>query len=204
MAGNLDAPLTAEPLPVEEAFALAQQNRPDIQSLRVQVSKAQADTVVERRKAFPQITPQFGYSRQFQTPIGSPDADSWDVSLTATVPLFDRNQGNRAKAQSVAAQNCYNLQAGLVDLRAEIEEAVQNFSTAYQNARSVAQEQIKLAAEVRDSITKAYDAGGRPLIDVLDAQRSYRDTYRLYISSRANYWRSVYKYNSAIGKQVTQ
>jgi len=58
--------------------------------------------------------------------------------------------------------------------------------------------------EVRDSITKAYDVGGRPLIDVLDAQRTYRDTYRLYISSRANYWRSVYKYNSAIGKQVTR
>ena len=197
--------MTAEPLAVEEAFALAQQNRPDIQSLRVQVSKAQADMVVEQRKAYPQITPQFGY-----TPAVS-DAHRCrrtripgTLTLTATLPLFDRNQGNRAKAQSVAAQNNYNLQAGLVDLRAEIEEAVRDFSTAYQNARSVAQEQIKLAAEVRDSITKAYDVGGRPLIDVLDAQRSYRDTYRLYISSRADYWRAVYKYNSAIGKQVTR
>ena len=44
--------------------------------------------------------------------------------------------------------------------------------------------------------------GGRPLIDVLDAQRSYRDTYRLYISSRADYWRALCKYNSVIGKQV--
>ena len=204
MGGNLDATLTAEPLPIEEAFVLAQQNRPDIQSLRVQVCKAQADTVVEQRKAFPQITPQFGYCRQYQTPLGEPDADSWDVSLNATLPLFDRNQGNRAKTESVAAQNCYNLQAGLVDLRAEIESVVCEFDTAYQNAKSVAQEQLKLAAEVRDSINKAYDLGGRPLIDVLDAQRTYRDTYRLYISSRANYWRSVYKYNSAIGKQVTQ
>jgi cobalt-zinc-cadmium efflux system outer membrane protein len=202
--GNLDAPLTGEPLPADEAFAIAQQNRPDIRSLRVQVSKAEADTVVERRKAFPQITPQFGYTRQFQIPIGSPDFDSWDASLTATLPLFDRNQGNRAKAQSVTVQNRYNLQAGLVDLRAEIEEAVQNFSTAYQKAGAVAQEQVKLAAEVRDSIAKAYDVGGRPLIDVLDAERSYRETYRLYISSRADYWRAVYKYNSAIGKQVTR
>jgi cobalt-zinc-cadmium efflux system outer membrane protein len=204
VAGNLDAPLTAEPLPIEEAFALAQQNRPDIQSLRVQVCKAEADTVVEQRKAFPQITPQFGYCRQYQTPTGVPDFDSWDVTLTATLPLFDRNQGNRAKAESVAAQNNYNLQAGVVALRAEIEEAVRDFSTACQNARSVAQEQLKLAALVRDSIAKAYELGGRPLIDVLDAERSYRDTYRLYISSRANYWRSVYKYNAAIGKQVTR
>jgi cobalt-zinc-cadmium efflux system outer membrane protein len=204
VAGSLDAPLTAAPRSVEEAFWLAQQKRPDIQSLRAQVSKAQADTVVERRKAFPQITPQFGYCRQFQGPIGAPDADSWDVSLTASVPLFDRNQGNRAKAQSVAAQNGFNLQAGLVDLRAEIEAVVQDFSTAYENARSVAGEQVKLAAEVRDSITRAYDAGGRPLIDVLDAERSYRDTYRLYISARANYWRAVYRYNSAIGEQATR
>lgn len=204
VAGNLDAPLTAEPLPIEEAFALAQENRPDIQSLRVQVCKAQADAVVEQRKAYPQITPLFGFTRQFETPLGSPDADSWVAQVSAPLPLFDRNQGNRAKAQSVAAQNCYNLQAGMVDLRAEIESVVCEFETACENAKSVAQEQLKLAAEVRNSIAKAYDVGGRPLIDVLDAERSYRDTYRLYISSRANYWRSVYKYNSAIGKQVTQ
>ena len=204
VAGDLDAPVTEVPLGVEEAFVIAQQSRPDIQSLRVQYSKAQADGVVEQRKAFPQVTPQFGYCRQFQTPIGVPDADTWDVTLTVTLPLFDRNQGNRAKAQSVAVQDRYNLQAGLVDLRAEIEEAVQNLNTAYQNARSVAPEQLKLAAEVRDSITKAYGAGGRPLINVLDAERSYRETYQLYISARADYWRAVYKYNSAIGKQVTR
>jgi cobalt-zinc-cadmium efflux system outer membrane protein len=202
--GNLDAPMTAQPLPVEEALALAQQNRPDIQSLRTQVSKAEADVVVERRKAFPQVTPQLGYTRQDQAQLGFPDADAWYAQLTATVPLFDRNQGNRAKAQSVATENCYNLQSALVDLRAEIVAAVQNLGTAYQKATSVGGEQVKLAAEVRDSIVKAYDAGGRPLIDVLDAERSYRETYRLYISSRADYWRAVYKYNSAIGKQITR
>ncbi len=202
--GSLDAPLSAVPLPVEEAFAIAQQNRPDIQSLRVQVSKAEADTVVERRKALPQLTPQFGYTHQYQTPIGSPDFDGWSAQLTATVPLFDRNQGGRAKAQSVAMQNSYNLRAGLVDLRAEVEEAVQDFNTAYQKAGAVAQEEVRLAAGVLDSIAKAYSAGGRPLIDVFDAERSYLDTYRLYISSRADYWRALYKYNSAIGKQVTR
>jgi cobalt-zinc-cadmium efflux system outer membrane protein len=203
VAGNLDAPITAGPPPVEEAFSLAEENRPDIQSLRWQVTKAQADTLVERRKGYPQVTPMFGYTRQFQTSVlGVPDADSLTVSLTTTLPFFDRNQGNRMKSQSVAVQNSLNLQAGIVDLRAEIEQVVQDFSTAYRNAVAIAQEQLKLAAEVRDSITKAYEVGGRPLIDVLDAQRNYRETYRLYISSRANYWRSLYKFSAAVGKQV--
>jgi cobalt-zinc-cadmium efflux system outer membrane protein len=203
VADNLDAKLTAEPLPVEEAYALARENRPDILSLRWQVSKAQADVRVEHRKAFPQVTPMFGYTHQFQTEtLGVPDADSLTVSITTTLPVFDRNQGNRAKAQSVAAQNNLNLEAAVVDLRAEIEQVVQEFRTAHRTATAVAQQQLKVAGEVRDSITKAYEAGGRPLIDVLDAQRNYRETYRLYISSRANYWRSLYKFSAAVGKQV--
>jgi outer membrane protein, heavy metal efflux system len=201
--GNLDAPLTVIPFGVEEALAQAQENRPDIQSLRVQISKAQADMVVEHRKAFPQITPQFGYTRQFQgLALAAPDADSWTVTLTTTLPFFDRNQGNRAKAESVAAQNYYNLQSGMVELRSEIEQVVQEFRTAYQNAQAVADEQLKLAEQVLSSITQAYEQGGRPLIDVLDAQRNYRETYRLYLTSRANYWRAVYKFSAALGKQV--
>src|SRR5262249_54003378 len=154
--GDLEAPLAGGPLAVEEAFALALENRPDIQSLRWQVAKAQDDVEVERRKAFPQVTPMLGYTHQFQTQVlGVPDADSLTVSVTTTLPWFDRNQGNRAKALSLAAQNHFNLRAGMVDLRAEIEQAVQDFRKAYQNATSVAQEQLKLARGVRDSITKA-------------------------------------------------
>ena len=40
VAGTLDAPLTAEPLGVEESFSMAAENRPDILSLRRKVAKA--------------------------------------------------------------------------------------------------------------------------------------------------------------------
>jgi cobalt-zinc-cadmium efflux system outer membrane protein len=92
----------------------------------------------------------------------------------------------------------------LIELQSEIEQAIESLRTAQQNAASVAQDELRLAAQVRDSINKAYEVGGRPLIDVLDAQRNFRDTYRIYISSRANYWRALCKYNSALGKQATR
>jgi cobalt-zinc-cadmium efflux system outer membrane protein len=53
---------------------------------------------------------------------------------------------------------------------------------------------------VRNSVIQSYEVGGSPLIDVLDAERAYRETYRAYISSRADYWRAMYIYNSAIGQ----
>jgi cobalt-zinc-cadmium efflux system outer membrane protein len=203
ISGNLDAPLSTQPGPVEQALALAEQNRPDIASLRLQVDKATKDIHSEKTKAYPQVTPQVGYTHQFQQKaIGFPDADSWMMSVNTPLPFFDRNQGNIAKAKSVFVQNSLNLEGGLVDLRAEIVQVVREFETAYRTATAVAGEQLKVATQVRDSITKAYEAGGRTLLEVLDAQRNYRETYRLYITSRANYWRSSIRFNAAVGKQV--
>ncbi len=204
VVGTLDGPLTAEALPAHEAYAMATENRPDILSLRRKVAKAQADVVVERRNALPEVKPHVGMGYQFQEAIGTTDINTWGIGIETTVPLFNRNQGNRAKAASVVSQSNYELQTGLLELRAEVAQAVQSLVTAKQNAASVAHDELRLAGQVRDSIGKAYEVGGRPLIDVLDAQRDYRETYRIFVSSRADYWRSLYKYNSAIGKQVTQ
>jgi cobalt-zinc-cadmium efflux system outer membrane protein len=202
VAGSLDAPLTVEGPPAEDAYNLAVQNRPDLRSLRWKLSQANANITVEERKKFPAVTPQFGYTRQYQEKaIGFPDASSWGATLTVDLPFFDRNQGNRQKARSVAAQRVAELRSGEVDLRAEIETVVQELRTARAKTEAAGGTQLKLAADVRDSITKAYQEGGRPLLDVLDAQRNYRDTYRTYISSRANYWRAVYKFYSAVGQQ---
>ena len=203
VSATLDAAVTAQPLPFQEALALAEQNRPDIRSMRLQVEKAGRDIHTERTKAYPQVTPQLGYTHQFQQKaIGFPDADSWMMSVSLPLPFFDRNQGNIAKARSIRSQSAFNLEAGLIDLRAEIVEAVQEFRTAYQNAGAVAEEQVRLARDVRDSIEKSFQVGGRTLLEVLDAEREYRDTYRTYIMNRANYWRALYKFNSAVGRQV--
>ena len=191
------------PLHSDEAFALAEQNRPDLQALRWRLSQAQAVTVLEERKAYPEIAPSLGYTRQFQSKaIGFPDANSYSAAISMSLPLFDRNQGNRAKAASLVVQSQYGLQAGLVQLRSEIEQVVQEFRTARDNAQAVADEQIKLAEQVRDSMNMAYEAGGRPLLDLLDAQRNYRETYRLYIGSRANYRRASVKFYAALGTQA--
>lgn len=204
VAGTLDGIPPVEPLPVEEAFAVAQQNRPDIHALRWRVAQGKANVELERRKAYPAVTPQAGYTRQYQQKaIGFPDADSYMLGLTMTLPVFDRNQGNRAKAASITAQNQFQLQAGVVDLRAEVIQADQDLRTAAATSRAVASDQLQTAGQVREAITKAYEAGGRPLIDVLDAQRNYRETYRLFITSRANFGRASVRYSAAIGTQRT-
>ena len=185
------------------AIARAERNRPDLTALRRKVAQAQADVVVARRQAWPSVTSDFGIAHQYQDSIGAPDATMWGTGLTMSVPLFDRNQGNRMRAAATVTQNSRELQAGLVDLRAEVVEAVQSLVTARENATSVAQQDLQLATQVLGAIGRAYEAGDRPLVDVLDAQRNYRETYRIYITTRAEYWRFLYQYYAAIGELTT-
>jgi cobalt-zinc-cadmium efflux system outer membrane protein len=201
--GSLEVSTPATPLAVEDAFALAQQNRPDLLSLHRQLAKAEAGILVEQKKVYPEVTPHLGYTRQFQEKaIGFPDVNDWGVEVELTVPLFDRNQGNIAKAQSVQRQTSLNLRAQLVDLRAEVEQAVKEYQAAYVTVTTDDPVQLKVAENVRDKIRAAYELGGKPLIEVLDAQRAYRETYRLYVTGRSHYWHSLHRLNAAIGRQV--
>jgi len=201
--GSLDVPTPAPPLSVEDALALAEQHRPDVFSLRQQLAKAEADLRLEQRKVYPEVTPHIGYTRQFQQQaIGFPDVNAWGVGVDVTMPLFDRNQGNIVKAQSVLRQTSLALQAQLVDLRAEIEQAVKEYQTAYETVTTDDPARLKAAENVRDKIRAAYELGGKPLIEVLDAQRAYRETYRLYITGRSQYWHALHRLNAAIGRQV--
>lgn len=203
--GELDSPLNAILPPPDEAFELAIKNRPDLEADRWRTAQARATVLSENRKAYPQVAPMFGYTHQYQhKSLGMPDADSWWAATTITLPIFDRNQGNRAKAVSVLSQSQYQYQAAVVAVRAEIETASREYTAARTTATEVAGEQLRLAREVRDSIIAAYQAGGRPLVDLLDAERNFRETSRIYVSSRAMYWRAVYRYRGVIGEITTR
>jgi len=194
------------PVPrVDDLFELAQANRPDIEALRMRVAEGRANVNLQERLARPEVTPVIGYTRQFQErAIGFPDVSSWGAGLSMTLPVFDRNQGNRLGATAEQIQRSQELQLALVELRSELMASLAEFQAARENAQSTAEEQLRLAEEVRDGIRQAYELGGRPLIDVLDSQRNFRDTYRNYISSRADYGRAVQRFNAVLSAEILQ
>jgi len=203
VAGSLDDLEPREIPGTEEALAIAIANRPDVIARRRRVSQALAEREAQRRNAYPDVAPIAMYTRQYQErALESPDADSFGFGLEMTVPLFDRNQGNRFRADAQTVQNRRELDAALVDLRAEVIAVEQELQAARANAGAVAREQIDLAIEVRSSLNQAYELGGRPLIDVLDAQRNFRETYRIFIVSRAEYGRAIVRFNAVMGRNA--
>lgn len=201
VAGTLAGPLGTLPLPARAALAAAQ-DRPDLQALRLKAEKARRDLRLERRNAFPETSLGLGVAHQFQRSIGAPDVTAWGTSLEMALPLFNRNQGNREKAASARAQAEHELAAAHVELRAELEQAAAALVAARENALAVSRSELGLAGEVQASFRKAFEAGGRSLVEMLDAQRTTREARRAFVTTRAEYWRSLCRYNASLGRRI--
>lgn len=204
VAGTLEVTAPVETPPLETAVRLAEQQRPDVVALLLRVNKAEADIRAERAKAHPEVIPKVGYTRQFQQKaIGFPDANSWGIGIDMGLPLFDRKQGAIYKAQSLLTQAMENLRAQQLVVRSEVEQALLELQTAQKSVVTQTAARLKTAKSVRDRLQAAFQAGDRPLHEVVDAQAVYRDTARLYVTDHAAYWRAVHRLNTAIGKQIT-
>ena len=58
------------------------------------------------------------------------------------------------------------------------------------------------SAEVRETVSFAYQNGGASLLDLLDAQKSYRDIQLTYQNLIASYLSAVNQLSLAVGQEV--
>ncbi len=182
--------------------SVAEKARPDLLALRHGIDKAAADLRLARRTAWPELTSRVAYSRQYQQSLGFPDASSYGFGVDLSLPLFDRNQGGIAKAVSVHSERELELRAALLSLRAEIEQAALEYAVTREAVLSEDRAQLEAAGRVRERVQQAYELGGRPLLEVLDAERVYREAARQSATGRAALLRAVHRLNAAVGQEV--
>jgi cobalt-zinc-cadmium efflux system outer membrane protein len=203
--GTLQVTAVAAPPSLDEAFALAQQHRPDLISDRYAVNQAQAALERERRRARPLVSVTPGYSYQDQRWVtGFRNANLYSIALTTTLPITDRNQGAIAKAESAIRQTQLNLLSDQAEIRTEIETALAAYRRAFDNIQREDPATVQAARNLRDKTEAAFKVGGRKLLELLDAQRAYRERVQASITSQADYWRSLSRLNAAIGMKVIE
>ena len=203
VAGDLAIGNPTDPPPLENIVALAQNERSDVTAAQRKVEEAMAHIAVADRDALPPLSLQAGYTYQDQRKaIGFPGAPSWNLGLTGPLPLFDRNQGNRAKTRAALTQAAIDLEQTRIKARSEVEQAFASYSSAYKIVTRDSPQQLEAARSVRNRIEEAYRLGDRPLFELLDAGRTFRETYRAQITAEVNYWRALHQLNAAAGQQI--
>jgi cobalt-zinc-cadmium efflux system outer membrane protein len=204
VVGSLDVSATVPPPKLDEALALAELHRPDLALGRKAVDQAGALAELERRRARPQIAIQPGFSYYDQRYInGYRNGPMFDIGVSTTLPITDRNQGNIRRAQAAMAERQLTYLGDRGDALAEVEASVASYSDAVEHLTLFNDNETLTAAKnLRKNMEAAFRAGDRRLIELLDAEKAYRDRIGHVIEFQSDYWRTLNRLNASVGLKV--
>jgi cobalt-zinc-cadmium efflux system outer membrane protein len=190
------------PIPkLADALALAQANRPDLLSDQHSIAQARAQVEQERRKAWPSVSVIPGWTYQNQHSIdGFRNGSMFDIFLSTTLPITDRNQGNILKARSQEREQVRTYLADRADVLAEVEAAVVTYDDAVEHLTQFnSPVTLKSAYELRKNMEAAYKAGNRTLQESLLAHQAYRSRLAHVVEFESTYLRALNKLNMVVG-----
>jgi len=179
----------------------AYDHRPDLKALGYQKERASNSIELAKRTRFPDIALQAQYS-QIGTGDDAVAPPAFFFGISTPIPLFYQQQGEikRAEAdlmtQSVARQK---LEAQVVN---DVEGAFNAFATTRRNMERYDAQYLERAKVARDITKRQYEAGSAPLMDYLDAQRTFIATNLDYLTTLTNYWTAVFQLETAVGMDL--
>ncbi len=182
-------------LPLAELKHQAFDKRPDLKASMFERERADTETLHQRALRSPNIILTGGYKRNLIE-------NTVAFGIAFPLKLYNRNEGGiaRATAEKVRSENlaAYTRQQILL----EIQKAHNAVEINRQRLEYIEKESIKKAEESRQIVLAAYRLGEIDLINLLDAERAYRETRKIYHQSLYDYRMSLYELGSSIGLEV--
>jgi len=215
--GEFDVEGTIRAMPLEKNLAELQQlaiaNRPDLKSAEAGIRKGAADVHLARANSFPD--PTIGASLLHTgNEIGGPswfepfypkgeNSNAMGLGVSFPLPLFNRNQGEIARARSEQRRAEYLARATRNQVLQDVETAYVSFESSRDRVRLYEQTYLSRARESRDIAEFAFQKGATSILDFLDAERTYRSTQLAYRKELAAHETNLAQLEAAVGTSVT-
>jgi outer membrane protein, heavy metal efflux system len=188
--GDLDyQPVHAK---VQDLKALAMQNRPDLRAAQQGVTAARSQEALMRANGKKDLDVTFDYTH-------TAGINSGAFYFNIDLPIFDRNQGEIARArfaitqaEQQAIETAQQVNTDIVDAYAALhsnDEIIQLYRGGY----------VDQAKQSRDITEYAYKRGAASLLDFLDAERTYRANQLAYRQALASYMTALEQMREAVG-----
>jgi cobalt-zinc-cadmium efflux system outer membrane protein len=195
VVGQLARHATAVSLEALEREAIAA--RPDLQAARVNTKLADSTLGLAQANRVRDVTLEAEYDRN--GPV-----NGVGVGLSFEIPVHNRNQGEIARSQFALAQARESESAARVSVLTDVVNAHAAFSTNEKVVSLYESGYLEQARQSREISRYAYAKGATGLLDLLDAERTYRSTEIAYRQALAAWMASVEQVNFVVGKQVIQ
>jgi outer membrane protein, heavy metal efflux system len=191
--GELDyQPVTAS---LQDLKGLAAINRPDLRAAQEGVTAARSQEALMRANGKKDLDVTFDYTH-------TAGINSGAFFFNIDLPIFDRNQGEIARAryaiiqaQEQALESAQQVSTDVVDAYAALhsnDEIIKLYRGGY----------VDQAQQSRDITEYAYKRGAASLLDFLDAERTYRANQLAYRQALASYMTALEQTRQAVGTRT--
>jgi outer membrane protein, heavy metal efflux system len=183
VAGTLDyQPYDFSP---DELRADALAARPDLKAAQLGERAADAAIRLQNALRIPDLT--FGAGVE-QVPLGT---NTFNVGVGITLPLFDRNQGERAKALIDRRRAQTQQQLLTNQVSSDVDKALVAFEIQKRRVELYRAGVLTKVDEIQNLTEFALKAGESSTLDLLDAIRTRRDTLASYYQALFDYQMSL-------------
>ncbi len=204
--GQSDFPevLLTEPLdaneaalePVEIGQVLAQ--RMEMKAAHAAVEQAQANARLQDVSARPDLSILYGV-RRVQLVSEPSGVSTATAGFQISLPITDRNQGNRAAASAEVRRQQQLLAATEAEVRADYFGAFQEYQLRRTEVVETLQPLREHARTISEITQAAYALGGMELLRLLDAERARLDAELAYVQGMMEYQQSISNLQAAEG-----
>jgi cobalt-zinc-cadmium efflux system outer membrane protein len=195
----LTEPLDAEKTeldPLELQQVLDQ--RAEVKVARAALQEAEANSRFQDVSARPDLDLIYGFKRT-QLVDATTGVNTAVAGVRMTLPIMDRNQGNRAAAGAEVRRQQQLLEAAEASVRADYYSALQEYELRRTEVVETLQPLRQHAANISQITQAAYIQGGTDLLRLLDAERARLDAGLAYVSGMVEYQQSIANLQAAEG-----
>jgi cobalt-zinc-cadmium efflux system outer membrane protein len=201
VAGPFD--FTEELKPLEEFLKVALETRPDLKAAvqNIALAKLNHQLAISNGSTDPTWGVWYSKNPSFNNPL---DQHTIGVSVNIPLRIFDRNQGEKARTRIDIGRNERLRDANEAQVFNDVDSA---YWTLVQNVNLLKPYKTKylpLATDVRDTVSYSYQNGAASLLDLLDAEKSYRDTRLAYLNLVGAYLTAAAQMNMAAGLEIVR
>jgi outer membrane protein, heavy metal efflux system len=190
VAGDLEfVPLRAG---ADDLQAVALNTRPDLRAARSGIVAAKSQMALARANAKQDLTASMNFSH-----VSGASSASWFFSMP--FPIFDRNQGEIKRTEYAAEQSNFAEISAEETVMTDVRNAWETANSNQTVVRLYTSGYLQQAQDSREITDYAYKGGAATLLDLLDAERSYRLVQLGYRQALANYMLSLEQLRQAVG-----
>lgn len=190
VAGDLNyQPLTSG---LDDLLVLALKTRPDLRAAQQGITAAQSQVALAKANGKVDLDATANYSHVS-------GISSTSLFFNIPLPVFNRNQGEIARARSTVDQAQFTEKGAEDTVMTDVTNAYEAAATNQQVVKLYTSGYLTQAQKSRDISEYAYKAGAAALLDFLDAQRSYRAVQLAYRQALAAYMVSLEQLRQAVG-----